>query len=157
MPSTFGAKFAILRLSASNAKVILAPLSGPILVAAVLFLQQTDRSQSRHSTFIHSNTAQPCIALHNFPGFANNLHQFQNLINRKIYNFYVANTFLFICQMDMYWEDLHYIKYQNLQKKCLNTGIYIFLLAFFTKNSNCTFIRLHIYLCMLKHPQISVF
>jgi len=37
MPSTIGAKFA-LRLSASNAKVLSALLSGPILVAAVLLL-----------------------------------------------------------------------------------------------------------------------
>jgi len=37
MPSTIGAKFAI-RLSASSAKMFLALLSGPILVAAVLLL-----------------------------------------------------------------------------------------------------------------------
>lgn len=132
MPSTFGAKFAILRLRSSNAKMISAPLSGPILVAAVLFLQHTDRSQSRHSTFIHSNTAQPCIALHNFPGFANNLQQFKISLTEKYIISMQQILSLFITQMDMYWEDLHYIKYQNLQKIFLNTGIYI-LSGFFTK------------------------
>jgi len=54
MPSTIRAKFAI-RLSASNAKLVSASLSGPILVAAVLLLQQFGHTEPTF-TFIHSNT-----------------------------------------------------------------------------------------------------
>lgn len=56
--------------------------------------------------------------------------------------------------MDMYWEDLHYIKYQNLQKMFLNTGIYF--ISFFYQEfklyiHKATHLSLHV-----KHLQVSV-